>query len=144
MGGLPRHALSDRTIEKNHVQFKVEPNDLDGDASRIADALNEINIEKGPSDSKTKRTMAGTPLGVDIAKVAAGGKDDRASVFPHGRNLNLLILVVVGASATASLIVGGLIFALASRRRSCVAKNVSKLQLSDDIEESGKLQQQQE
>ena len=34
----------------------------------------EINIEKGPSDGKTKRTMAGTPLGVDIAKVAAGGK----------------------------------------------------------------------
>ena len=70
-------------------------------------------------------------------------QDDRASVFPHGRNLNLLILVVVGASATASLIVGGLIFALASRRRG-VAKNVSKLQLSDDIEESGKLEQQQE
>jgi len=140
--GLPRHALSDRTIEKNHVQFKVEPNDLDVDASRIADALNEINIEKGPSDSKTKRNMAGTPLGVDIAKVSAGGKDDRASVFPHGRNLNLLILVVVGASATASLVVGGLIFALASRRRG-VAKNVSKLQLSDDIEESGKLQQQE-
>merc|ERR1712088_259764 len=90
------------------------------------------------------RSMAPVPLGVDIASVAAGGKDDRASVFPHGRNLNLLILVVVGASATASLIVGGLIFALASRRRSCVAKNVSKLQLSDDIEESGKLQQQQE
>ena len=38
-------------------------------------------------------------------------------MFPHGRNLNLLILVVVGASATASLVVGGLIFALASRRR---------------------------
>ena len=70
-------------------------------------------------------------------------QDDRASVFPHGRNLNLLILVVVGASATASLIVGGLIFALASRRRG-VAKNVSKLQLSDDIEESGKLEEQQE
>merc|ERR1712228_381616 len=48
-----------------------------------------------------------------------------------------------GASATASLIVGGLIFALASRRRG-VAKNVSKLQLSDDIEESGKLEQQQD
>ena len=63
-------------------------------------------------------------------------------MFPHGRNLNLLILVVVGASATASLVVGGLIFALASRRRG-VAKNVSKLQLSDDIEESGKLQQQE-
>merc|ERR1711881_211 len=81
--------------------------------------------------------------GMDIAKVAAGSKDDRASVFPHGRNLNLLILVVVGASATASLVVGGLIFALASRRRGSVAKNVSKLQLSDDIEESGKLQQQE-
>merc|ERR1712088_652517 len=87
------------------------------------------------------RSMAPVPLGVDIASVAAGGKDDRASVFPHGRNLNLLILVVVGASATASLIVGGLILALASRRRG-VAKNVSKLQLSDDIEESGKLQQE--
>jgi receptor-type tyrosine-protein phosphatase N len=124
------------------VQFKVEPNDLDVDASRIADALNDISIEKGPSDNKAKRTMSETPLGVDIAKVAAGGKDDRASVFPHGRNLNLLILVVVGASATASLVVGGLIFALASRRRG-VAKNVSKLQLSDDIEESGKLQQQE-
>jgi len=142
--GLPTDALSDRTIEKNHVQFKVEPNDLDVDAPKIADALNDnISIEKGPSDSKAKRTMSETPLGVDIAKVAAGGKDDRASVFPHGRNLNLLILVVVGASATASLVVGGLIFALASRRRG-VAKNVSKLQLSDDIEESnGKLQQQE-
>ena len=74
-------------------------------------------------------------------------QDDRASVFPHGRNLNLLIFVVVGASATASLVVGGLIFALASRRRGAgacgMAKNVSKLQLSDDIEESGKLQQQE-
>jgi receptor-type tyrosine-protein phosphatase N len=140
--GLPTHALSDRTIEKNHVQFKVEPNDLDVDASGIADALNDISIKKGPSDNKEKRTMAETPLGVNIANVAAGGKDDRASVFPHGRNLNLLILVVVGASATASLVVGGLIFALASRRRG-VAKNVSKLQLSDDIEESGKLQQQE-
>merc|ERR1711881_406652 len=140
--GLPKHALSDRTIEKNHVQFKVEPNDLDVDASGIADALNDISIKKGPSDNKEKRTMAETPLGVNIANVAAGGKDDRASVFPHGRNLNLLILVVVGASATASLVVGGLIFALASRRRG-VAKNVSKLQLSDDIEESGKLQQQE-
>jgi len=142
--GLPRQALSDETIEKQHVQFKVEPNDQNVDASKIADALNDINIEKGPSDSNNKRSMSSTPLGMDIAKVAAGSKDDRASVFPHGRNLNLLILVVVGASATASLVVGGLIFALASRRRSCVAKNVSKLQLSDDIEESGKLQQQQE
>merc|ERR1719400_1266023 len=139
--GLPEHALTDRTIEKNHVQFKVEPNEQSVDASRIAEALNEIGIEKRQDDKK--RSMAPVPLGVDIASVAAAGKDDRASVFPHGRNLNLLILVVVGASATASLIVGGLIFALASRRRG-VAKNVSKLQLSDDIEESGKLEQQQE
>lgn len=139
--GLPEQALTDRTIEKNHVQFKVEPNEQSVDASRIAEALNEIGIEKRLDDKK--RSMAPVPLGVDIASVAAGGKDDRASVFPHGRNLNLLILVVVGASATASLIVGGLIFALASRRRG-VAKNVSKLQLSDDIEESGKLEQQQE
>merc|ERR1712051_149048 len=139
--GLPEQALTDRTIEKNHVQFKVEPNEQSVDASRIAEALNEIGIEK--KDDDKKRSMAPVPLGVDIASVAAGGKDDRASVFPHGRNLNLLILVVVGASATASLIVGGLIFALASRRRG-LAKNVSKLQLSDDIEESGKLEQQQE
>lgn len=55
---------------------------------------------------------------------------DRASVFPHGRNLNLLILTVVGASATASLLVGGLIFILAKRSRS--AKKINKLQLSDD------------
>ena len=34
----------------------------------------DISIEKGPSDSKAKRTMSETPLGVDIAKVAAGGK----------------------------------------------------------------------
>ena len=40
---------------------------------------------------------------------------DRASVFPHGRNLNLLILTVVGASATASLLVGGLIFILGKK-----------------------------
>merc|ERR1712203_605678 len=45
--GLPEHALTDRTIEKNHVQFKVEPNDLDVDASRIADALNDISIKRG-------------------------------------------------------------------------------------------------
>lgn len=118
--GLPEHALTDRTIEKNHVQFKVEPNDQSVDASRIAEALNEIGIEKRLDDKK--RSMAPVPLGVDIASVAAGGKDDRASVFPHGRNLNLLILVVVGASATASLIVGGLIFALASRRRGVAKK----------------------
>jgi len=142
--GLPEHALTDRTIEKNHVQFKVEPNDQSVDASRIAEALNELGIEKRFDDKK--RSMGPSPLGADIANVAAGGKDDRASVFPHGRNLNLLIFVVVGASATASLVVGGLIFALASRRRGAgacgMAKNVSKLQLSDDIEESGKLQQE--
>lgn len=131
--GLPEHALSDRTIEKSHVQFKVEPNEQNVDAERIAEALSDdINIQKRLSDS----------LGVDIAQVAAGKRDDRSSVFPHGQNLNLLILVVVGASATASLLVGGLIFALASRKRRCDAKKVSKLQLSDDIEEKGKLQEE--
>merc|ERR1711997_873087 len=99
--GLPEHALTDRTIEKNHVQFKVEPNDQSVDAPRIAEALNEIGIEKRLDDKK--RSMAPAPLGVDIASVAAGGKDDRAS-------------------ATASLIVGGLIFALASRRRGVAKK----------------------
>ena len=34
----------------------------------------DINIEKGPSDSNNKRSMSSTPLGMDIAKVAAGGK----------------------------------------------------------------------
>lgn len=48
--------------------------------------------------------------------------------------------MVVGASATASLIVGGLIFALASRRRRC--KKVSKLQLADEAEEKGKVQEE--
>ena len=37
---------------------------------------------------------------------------------------------MVGASATASLLVGGLIFILAKRSRS--AKKINKLQLSDD------------
>lgn len=129
--GLPEHALSDRTIEKQHVQFKVEPNEQNVDALRIAEALSDdISIQKRLTDT----------LGVDIAKVAAGKRDDRSSVFPHGQNLNLLILVVVGASATASLIVGGLIFALASRRRRC--KKVSKLQLADEAEEKGKVQEE--
>lgn len=131
--GLPEHALSDRTIEKQHVQFKVEPNEQDLDAIRIADALNDdISIQKRLTDT----------LGVNIAQAAAGEKEDRVSVFPHGRNLNLLILVVVGASATASLLVGGLIYALASRRRCTTSKKVSKLQLSDDVEEKGKLQEE--
>lgn len=132
--GLPEHALSDRTIEKQHVQFKVEPNQQDVDAAKIAEALNgNISVQK---------RISGT-AGVDIAQAAAGEKEDRASVFPHGRNLNLLILVVVGASVTASLVVGGLIFALASRRQRCGGKKkVSKLQLSEDIEERGKLQEE--
>ena len=133
--GLPEHALSDRTIEKQHVQFKVEPNEQNVDASKVANALSDdINIQKRLTNT----------LGVEIANVAAGKRDDRSSVFPHGQNLNLLILVVVGASATASLIVGGLIFALASRRRhhhQQAAKKVSKLQLSDDVAERGKLQE---
>merc|ERR1711956_115648 len=62
--GLPTHALSDRTIEKNHVQFKVEPNDQSVDASRIAEALNEIGLEKRQDDKK--RSMAPVPLGVDM------------------------------------------------------------------------------
>ena len=61
-------------------------------------------------------------------------------MFPHGRNLNLLILTVVGASATASLLVGGLIFFLAKRSRA--ARKISKLQLSDDVEDRGKLQEE--
>ena len=68
--------------------------------------------------------------------------DDRASVVPHGKNLKLLILVVVGASATASLVVGGLIFVLASRRRGRNTKKVSKLQLSDDVEDRGKVHEE--
>lgn len=129
--GLPPETLIDRTIEDQHVQFKVEPNNLDIDAAQIAKALeNDISIQKRLSDD----------LGVDIAKVASGEKHDRAAVLPHGRDLNLLILVVVGASATASLLVGGLIFGLA--RRSRASKKISKLQLSDDVEDRGKLQEE--
>ena len=62
-------------------------------------------------------------------------------MFPEGNNLNLLILVVVGASATASLLVGGLVLAL-SRRNRLNAKKVNKLQLSDDVEDRGKLQEE--
>ena len=65
---------------------------------------------------------------------------DRSSVFPEGNNLNLLILVVVGASATASLLVGGLVLALT--RRNKVAKKVNKLQLSDDVEDRGKMHEE--
>jgi len=129
--GLSPDTLNDRTIEDQHVQFKVEPNNLDIDAAQIAKTLeNDINIQKRLTDN----------LGVDISKVAAGDKHDRASVFPHGRDLNLLILVVVGASATASLLVGGLIFILAKRSRA--SKKISKLQLSDDAEDRGKLQEE--
>ena len=65
---------------------------------------------------------------------------DRSSVFPEGNNLNLLILVVVGASATASLLVGGLVLALT--RRNKIAKKVNKLQLSDDVEDRGKMHEE--
>jgi receptor-type tyrosine-protein phosphatase N len=130
--GLPEDALTDRTIENQHVQFKVEPNDQSVDAAKVAHVLDEdITIQKRLTEA----------LGVDIARAAASDKGDRESVFPHGRNLNLLILVVVGASATASLLVGGLIFALA-RRTKTAGKKVSKLQLSDDIEDRGKLQEE--
>ena len=63
-------------------------------------------------------------------------------MFPEGNNLNLLILVVVGASATASLLVGGLVFALARRNKGLTTKKVNKLQLSDDVEDRGKLQEE--
>jgi receptor-type tyrosine-protein phosphatase N len=119
--GIPENAIEDELIENQHIQFKVEPNNRDIDASQVAQALeNDINVQKRLSND----------LGVDIAKAAAGKRVDRASVFPHGRNLNLLILTVVGASATASLLVGGLIFILAKRSRS--AKKINKLQLTDD------------
>merc|ERR1712141_744642 len=129
--GLPENTLTDRTFEDQHVQFKVEPNDLDIDAEQVAQALeNDISIQKRLSGDHD----------VDIAKAASGKRADRASVFPHGRNLNLLILTVVGASATASLLVGGLIFFLAKRSRA--ARKISKLQLSDDVEDRGKLQEE--
>lgn len=129
--GLPENTLTDRTFEDQHVQFKVEPNDLDIDAEQVAQALeNDISIQKRLSGDNE----------VDIAKAASGKRADRASVFPHGRNLNLLILTVVGASATASLLVGGLIFFLAKRSRA--ARKISKLQLSDDVEDRGKLQEE--
>merc|ERR1712110_487287 len=119
--GIPEQAIQDEFIENQHIQFKVEPNARDIDASQVAQALeNDINVQKRLSND----------LGVEISKAAAGKRVDRASVFPHGRNLNLLILTVVGASATASLLVGGLIFILAKRSRS--AKKINKLQLSDD------------
>ena len=47
---------------------------------------------------------------------------------------------MVGASATASLLVGGLIFVLAKRSRA--SKKISKLQLSDDAEDRGKLHEE--
>ena len=65
---------------------------------------------------------------------------DRSSVFPENNNLNVLILVVVGASATASLLVGVLLLVLA--RRPKIAKKVNKLQLSDDAEDRGKLHEE--
>lgn len=131
--GLPEDALTDRTIENQHVQFKVDPNPQNVDAAKVAEVLGEdINLKKRLTDT----------LGVDVANVAASNKADRSSVFPEGNNLNLLILVVVGASATASLLVGGLVFALARRTKACQAKKVNKLQLSDDVEDRGKLQEE--
>ncbi len=79
-------------------------------------------------------------LGVNIANAAAGNRDDRSSVFPHGRNLNLLILIVVGASLAASLVVGGVVYVLARRNKR--HKKIAKLQLSDDPEDRGKLHQE--
>ena len=65
------------SIEDQHVQFKVEPNNLDIDASQIANTLgNDINIQKRLTDN----------LGVDISKVAAG--DKVSSSFPIDVELN--------------------------------------------------------
>lgn len=131
--GLPEDALTDRTIENQHVQFKVDANPQNVDAAKVAEVLEEdINLKKRLTDT----------LGVDVANVAASDRADRSSVFPEGNNLNLLILVVVGASATASLLVGGLVLALSRRNRSNAAKKVNKLQLSDDVEDRGKLQEE--
>merc|ERR1711953_1053027 len=129
--GLPEDALTDRTIENQHVQFKVDANPQNVDAAKVAEVLEEdINLKKRLTDT----------LGVDVANVAASHRADRSSVFPEGNNLNLLILVVVGASATASLLVGGLVLALT--RRNKVAKKVNKLQLSDDVEDRGKMHEE--
>jgi len=129
--GLPEEALTDRTIENQHVQFKVDPNPQNVDAAKVAEVLGEdINLKKRLTDN----------LGVDVANVAASNKADRSSVFPENNNLNVLILVVVGASATASLLVGVLLLVLA--RRPKIAKKVNKLQLSDDAEDRGKLHEE--
>jgi len=70
------------SIEDQHVQFKVEPNNLDIDAAQIAKTLeNDINIQKRLTDN----------LGVDISKVAAGDKVSASFhwIFPNWmRSLN--------------------------------------------------------
>lgn len=70
------------SIEKQHVQFKVEPNEENVDAARIAEALSKFigdfsfeagNLKKKLSEDDINiQKRINDNLGVDIAEVAAG------------------------------------------------------------------------
>merc|ERR1719412_2680881 len=95
--GIPRDALTDRRIEKQHVQFHVAPNPNSVDAVHMAKRIDE--------DADLRRQID-DDVGVDVDRAAAGHRNDVGRVlFAPGSNFNRALLLVVAVSSAAAFLV---------------------------------------
>jgi receptor-type tyrosine-protein phosphatase N len=121
---IPEHALTDRLIEDQHVQFRVEPNPQNLDAETMADVVgNNIEIQKRLEDQ----------LGVNIKKIVSGHQDDFQKVLnPEAWDPNLLLGITLAVSTTAVLVMSALALMLIKRRRKLMRLKQNQLEQEEE------------
>lgn len=121
---IPEHALTDRMIEDQHVQFRVEPNPQNLDAETMADVVgNNIEIQKRLEDQ----------LGVNIKKIVSGHQDDFEKVLNPGTwDPNLLLGITLAISTTAVLVVSALTLLLIKRRRKLMRLKQNQIEQEEE------------
>lgn len=124
--GLPEEAITNRLIENQHVQFRVEPNPQNIDAEKVADILGE-NIEM-------KKRVA-KKFGVDIDNVLAGHEHDLPEMlYARSRNLYAMIGMAVGTVTITGLLVSVAVLVLIKRRQKMT--RLKQNQMEQDEEDS--------
>lgn len=107
--GIPEDALTERLIEDQHVQFRVEPNPQNIDAQQMVEQLGQnIEITKRVEDQ----------VGVDIHRVVAGHQNEyQNAMFTGAMDPNLLLGITVAMATAGVLVIAVLGLVLIKRRR---------------------------
>jgi len=136
--GIPPQSLTDRHIDNQHVQFKVNTNPQNINAENMVNTIDQ-NVEL--------RKRIGSEIGVSVEEVAPGTKDEYVRMGGPGRGnflMNHLNLLVGLTSFLAAILAAvATIFLLKWRCRSRLNNNHHKLDPTDQLDmERGKVQEE--